>query len=297
MMKKNTYTRAYEACGAFFTETGQMPTIGAIKPIIGVNSPSIISSAIKDWKNALSQTIRKDHSVDPVAPAVLVAAVTDIWEQAMREAKTAIKDKVDELQAKQTALDAKEGILNEEKMRVQQLVHVTEQKFQDGINYLKKEIDQLTAKSLILTEQADHFRAIASDVEKKNAVLTEEIRQEKGKFLRLENQYDKEHEWALKRIDEEKGNYKKQTQNEMQRLQFEATRSKQSSELLQAKVNLMDKQANENRDRIIELERNLSDGKLTMAGLTLNEAKLQNELNAKEERMRLLLNKVNKKGR
>jgi Plasmid replication region DNA-binding N-term len=51
MIKKSTYTRAYEACEAFFAETGQMPTIDAIKPLIGVNSPSTISSAIKAWKN------------------------------------------------------------------------------------------------------------------------------------------------------------------------------------------------------------------------------------------------------
>ena len=50
MIKNSTYTRAYEACEAFFAETGQMPTIDAIKPIIGVNSPSTISSAIKAWK-------------------------------------------------------------------------------------------------------------------------------------------------------------------------------------------------------------------------------------------------------
>ena len=34
MIKISTYTRAYEACEAFFTKTGQMPTIDAIKPII-----------------------------------------------------------------------------------------------------------------------------------------------------------------------------------------------------------------------------------------------------------------------
>ena len=59
MIKKSTYMRAYGACEAFFAETGQMPTIDAIKPLIGVNSPSTISSAIKAWKAALSQTVKK----------------------------------------------------------------------------------------------------------------------------------------------------------------------------------------------------------------------------------------------
>ena len=48
-------------------------------------------------------------------------------------------------------------------------------------------------------------------------------------------------------------------------------------------------------DRISELERSLSDEKLKMAKLTLNEAKLQKELNAKDERIRTLLKKTNQK--
>jgi hypothetical protein len=49
------------------------------------------------------------------------------------------------------------------------------------------------------------------------------------------------------------------------------------------------------RNSISELERSLSDEKLKMAKLTLNEAKLQKELNVKAERIRTLVNKANKK--
>jgi len=61
MTKKSTYTRAYEACEQFFCRNREMPTIDAIKPVIGVNSPSTISSAIKAWKIALAHTIKKDQ--------------------------------------------------------------------------------------------------------------------------------------------------------------------------------------------------------------------------------------------
>jgi hypothetical protein len=57
----------------------------------------------------------------------------------------------------------------------------------------------------------------------------------------------------------------------------------------------MSRQQDVNRDRISELERSLSDEKLKLANLTLNEAKLQKELNAKEERIRSLLKKQIKK--
>jgi hypothetical protein len=112
---------------------------------------------------------------------------------------------------------------------------------------------------------------------------------------RLEIHYDKEHDWALRRIEEEKDSHRQQTQQEMLRLQAETTRSKQAVDLMQAQFDTLSRQQEVNRDRISELERSLSDEKLKMAKLTLNEAKLQKELNAKNERIRTLVNKANKK--
>ena len=295
MIKTSTYTRAYEACEGFFAETGQMPTIDAIRPIIGVNSPSTISSAIKAWKNALSQTIKKDQGILPGVPASLTETVNALWQQALAEARQVFNERYAELQAQQTALATKEAVLNEESARIHQLLHLSEQKYQDEIAYLKKESARLTADSVILTEQAERYRALATEVEKGNAVLKETIKQEQDKVQRLEIQYDKEHDWALMRIEEEKDRHRQQTQHEMIRLQAETTRSKQDLNLLQAKCDMMSRQQDLSRNSISELERSLSDEKLKMAELTLNEAKLQKELNAKNERIRTLVNKANKK--
>jgi len=295
MIKTSTYTRAYEACEAFFAETGQMPTIDAIKPLIGVNSPSTISSAIKAWKNALSQTIKKDQGVLPGVPVSLTDTVNALWQHALTEARQVFNERYDELQAQQVALVAQEAILNEESARIQQLLQLTEQKFQEEIAYLKKESERLTEDSRLLTEHAERYRSLATEAEKDNAVLTETIKQEQDKVQRLELRYDKEHDWALMRIEEEKDSHRQQTQQEMLRLQTETTRSKQAVDLMQAKFDMLSRQQEVNRDRISELERSLSDEKLKMAKLTLNEAKLQKELNAKNERIRILLNKTNKK--
>ena len=136
---------------------------------------------------------------------------------------------------------------------------------------------------------------VATAAEKDNAVLKETIKQEHDKVQRLELRYDKEHDWALMRIEEEKDSHRQQTQQEIQHLQAETIRSKQAVDLMQAKFDMLSKQQEVNRDRITELERNLSDEKLKMAKLTLNEAKLQKELNAKNERIRTFVNKANKK--
>ena len=175
------------------------------------------------------------------------------------------------------------------------MLHLSEQKFQDESTYLKKEIDRLTTDSRLLTEQSERYRSLATEAEKENAVLKETIKQEQDKVQRLETQYDKEHDWALMRIEEEKDNHRQKTQQEMLRLQAETTRSKQDLDLLQAKFDRMVRQQDVSRNSISELERSLSDEKLKMAKLTLNEAKLQKELNAKNERIRLLLIKQNKK--
>ena len=295
MIKKSTYTRAYEACGDFFAETGQMPTIDAIKPLIGVNSPSTISSAIKAWKNDLSQTVKKDQGALPGAPASLTDMVNALWQHALAEARQVFNERHDALQARQADLTAQEAALNEETARVRQLLQLTEQKFQEEIAHLKKEGGRLAEDARLLTEQAGRYRSLATEVEKDNAVLKETIRQEQDKVRRLEIRHDKEHDWALLRIEEEKDSHRQQTQQEMLRLQAETARSKQAADLMQAKFDMLSRQQEVNRDRITELERNLSDEKLKMAKLTLTEAKLQKELNAKNERIRVLVNKANKK--
>src|SRR5665811_2241983 len=96
-----------------------MPTIDAIKPLIGVNSPSTISSAIKAWKNDLSQTIKKDQGVLPGIPSCLTDTVNTLWQQALAEARQIFNERYDELQAQQEALAAQETVLNDEAARIQ----------------------------------------------------------------------------------------------------------------------------------------------------------------------------------
>jgi hypothetical protein len=119
-------------------------------------------------------------------------------------------------------------------------------------------------------------------------VLTETIRQEQDKVQRLEQQYQAEHDWALKRIEEEKDRHRLQTQQEISRCQADSQRSQQALDLLQAKY---DRQVNINeqqRERISALEGQHADDQLKMAEVMLFSVQLQTELNNKDERLRLL---------
>jgi chromosome segregation ATPase len=297
MIKKSTYTRAFEACEIFFTETGQIPTIDAIKPLIGVNSPSTISSAIKEWKLALSTAIKTDKDSLTGVPEALTEAVNACWQQALEEARQVFQAKVEELHIQQRSMEAQEAALHSESERIQHLLQLSEQHHQKEIGRFKKENDRLTDEARRLTDLAEHYRSMATDVEKDNAVLKETIRQEQEKVQRLEIQYDKEHDWALRRIEEEKESHRLQTLQEMTRCHSETKRSQQDLELLQAKFDKLVKVNDDNRERIIELERRLSDEKLIMSKLTLNAAQLQKELNDKDEHLRLLLSKSNKRNK
>jgi hypothetical protein len=97
------------------------------------------------------------------------------------------------------------------------------------------------------------------------------------------------------RIEEEKDSHRQQTQQEMLRLQAETTRSKQAVDLMQAKFDMLSRQQDVNRDRVTELERNLSDEKLKLSEQILQAAYLQKELNDKDERILLLSTKQNKR--
>jgi hypothetical protein len=140
-------------------------------------------------------------SVLPGVPAGLTDTVNTVWQHALAEARQVFDASYDELQAQQAALTAKETALMDESARIHQLLHLSEQKFQDEIEHLKKESGRLTADALSQTEQTERYRSIATEVEKENAVLKETIKQERDKVQRLESHYDKEHDWTLMRIE------------------------------------------------------------------------------------------------
>ena len=291
---KDTYTLAYEACGAYFTGTGKMPTVEAIKAQIGIKSPTTISTAIKDWKATLAKSMDESKATIPGIPPALTAAFVAVWQQAQAASAALYRERLAQLEARETQLDAQAKELEADQARTGHLVELTERRCQEEILFLKKELVRLTEESAKLREESTLHRNLAADAEKQCAVYAEQIRQETEKVKRLETQYDREHDWSLKRIEEEKENHRKNTEQEMKRLQGETNRNKLALEVSQAKVAQMAHQAMADQERIIGLERSISDEKVKQASLLLNEANYQNEINVLRERIRLLITKGKK---
>jgi DNA repair exonuclease SbcCD ATPase subunit len=271
-----------------------MPTVESIKAEIGIKSPTTISTAIKDWKAALSKTLEENQAAITGIPPALKDAFVAVWQQAQAESATAYQERLDKLTARESALADKERELGTEHARIGQLVTLTEQRYQEETKALNNEIIRLTEEAAELKETAARHQQCTTEAEKAMAVQSEQVRQEQDKFHRLETQYNGQHAWMLIRIEEEKENLRQQTQREMAHLKSETTRSKQDAELLKAKLDQALNQATEGRDRGIVLERELSNLKLKLAEMTLNEARLQSEINKKDEKIRLLLTKKTK---
>jgi hypothetical protein len=291
---KDTYTLAFEACGAYFTGTGKMPTVEAIKAEIGIKSPTTISTAIKDWKAGLAKSMDESKAAIPGIPPALTEAFVAVWQQAQAASTDGYQERLAQLAARETQLDAQARELEADQARTGHLVELTERRCQEEILFLKKELARLAEESAQLREESALHRNLATAAEKQCAVYGEQIRQETEKLKRLETQYDREHDWSLKRIEEEKENHRKNTEQEMKRHQIESDRNKHALEMAQAKLGQMANQVTVDQERIVGLERSLSDEKVKQANLLLNEANHLNKINALQDRIRLLMAKGKK---
>ena len=257
-MKKNTYTLAYEACEKLFSESGQIPTIEAIKLLIGISSLNTISIAIKDWKKNLSKTRQVNINDSDGAPSFLREAISDIWQQALLQATDNLQSQWEECRIQQQLLADKESDLIEERIRAQHLTLLTEQKLQEEITNLKSELAQMSLKSAQDHERIDNLISLTSELKANNSAHLIQLDQARDNYVLLEKQYNKEHDWALKRIDEEKSLCQQNAQHEIKRLQAECHSHKKSAALLQAKVDAMTAQTKDYQAIIGALEKRLS---------------------------------------
>ncbi|OAI16230.1 hypothetical protein A1507_11765 [Methylomonas koyamae] len=83
--RTDTYTLAYECCAIVLSEDGRFPTIEAIRDRIGVNSPTVISRAIKDWTLHFANK-HKETFERPDMPAVMLDTAASLWQLALKEA-------------------------------------------------------------------------------------------------------------------------------------------------------------------------------------------------------------------
>lgn len=223
MRRNDTYWTSLQACDQVFKETGAIPTIVVIRDRIGINSPNIISQAIKDFKGSLADQVVKARKDLTGMPAPVVNLAMDLWEAAKAEALASARQRQEEWAGREQALVESGSQLTLELAKSRQ---VAEQ--------LAEELDEAHAKLRQAERQAQMDQT--SQLEARLAELSGELAQEKQRRISAEVAYEKQNEWALKRIAEEKEALKRQYAQELSQLKTSAQKLKADNQLLQAKL-------------------------------------------------------------
>ena len=218
--RTDTYEQAYHACSELFSETSKMPTIASVKERIGVNSPVTIKKAIDDWLIHLAADFIDRHH-NPGIPDVLFESISSVWKLALSETEKAYVKKNKKL--------LEQGKDTEERIKVatQQIQQALQEKEQliarfeaqeHYISHFKEEHKALQDQQQILQETAKIARQECEQVN--NQCINLQAKYDEAK-QQWEERYEKEHDWMLRRIQEEKERIEQAYQLEFIKLQSE----------------------------------------------------------------------------
>lgn len=208
-MTKNTdtYALAYECCDTVFLEDGRFPTIDAIRDRIHVNSPAVIKRAMNDWTLHFVEKHRwrLEH---PNMPAVIVDAAESLWKLAL-------------LQAEQSYSERKAALTNQEFEWKKQIAEL-EETLADRQSVCEIDRTRLTnelqAKTELITEVRNKLEMTAARLDESERALSDtqqSLSRVEGALAEARSahtmqakewtaKFDQDHDWHLKRIDEEK---------------------------------------------------------------------------------------------
>ena len=236
MRRNDTYWTSLQACDQVFKETGAIPTIVVIRDRIGINSPNIISQAIKDFKGSLADQVVKARKDLTGMPAPVVNLAMDLWEAAKAEALASAQQRQDEWAGREQALVAEIAQLSLELEQHQQL----SRQLADELDQTQASLQQAHERHKQSETNRQTERHLQQDrynqLEARFLETAEELTQEKQRRISAEVAYEKQNEWALKRIDEEKDSLKKHYNKELSQLKSSTQKLKADNQLLQAKL-------------------------------------------------------------
>lgn len=215
--RTQTYDLAYRACSELFGETGKPPTIASVKEKISVNSPVTIKKAIDDWLIHLAADFISRRE-KPGIPDILFESISSLWKSAVTEAEKT-------LDKKSNALSEREKEIGEHlKKTDDQLKTALQEKdqlavrFKDQEQYaqhLKEELKVLHSEQVAVLEDAKVARQAYEESTKQSINLQAKYDEAQQHWQeRLEN----EHDWMLKRIQDEKERFDQVQKQEMNQL-------------------------------------------------------------------------------
>lgn len=264
----DTYARAYEACGAVFTERARFPTIELIRERIGVNSPTVIKRAITDWTLAFAEQAR-ERRARPDLPAALLDAADSLWALALREARAQFDGDRQAWAAERTELEARLATAEQNLASLAQdfaayrTAHTAERDTQ--AQALAQRDQQLDAES---AGRAVAEQALAA-LRVEHGVLAATLEVERTQFAQRhqewEARFEGEHRWHLQRIAEEQSRLERTQQRELAKRDSELVRLTLERDQLETRGRLLEAQQAEAQGRRTALEEQLAVSRESLA--------------------------------
>lgn len=255
--RTDTYSLAYECCDAVFFEEGRFPTIDAIRDRIHVNSPAVIKRAMNDWTLHFVEKHRRKLE-NPNMPAVIVDAAESLWKLALNQAESEYEVRNREIALRESEwksqilsmendLKEKETNWHDGRERMNNEILVKSESIKEFAGKLDVTANQLReAETLLSTAQQSLSRVEGALAESRSA---QEI-QAKEWSAKLE----REHDWHLKRIEEEKDAVRDHYSKTITKLNQSLEIGKMDQESLRARLTRIMNQVGDSLERQTKLE-------------------------------------------
>lgn len=279
----NTYELAYECCDTVFFEDGRFPTIDSIRERIHVNSPAIIKRAMNDWTLHFAERHREKLQ-NPNMPSLLIDASESIWKLALTEANQAFSERSREL-------DLREAEWKSEIAAIQQLLKESEVNWNAEKLSLNTELESQSArltetiakleqKSTSLDETERALSETKQALSRADGALTEARSAHESQAKEWAAKFDRDHDWHLKRIEEEK---------EALRAQHAKTISDQSRSLQMARMD-----QDSLRARLTQIMNQVGDSLERQSKLEVEMEQLKESIIGKDKALQVALEKFEK---
>lgn len=230
----DTYERAYAACDQLAAQ-GLKPTVKRVAQHIGVNTPALISPAIKDWLVS-SAADRQERLQIPEVPDALVESVSAQWRLAVESARQALaaergafEQEKTEIRTTLLTLQAAHAALGQEYSAYRQAAEADRQQLRETLAQRDLDLQQSRADFTAATQAlADARETVARLTGSLEAAQQEQARRQQDWQARLES----DHHWHLTRIEEEKERARQDAAEKITQLASNLTLARQQIDTL-----------------------------------------------------------------
>jgi len=238
----DSYNRAYDACDDVLIEDGRFPTVEAVRQRIDTNSPAIIKRAINDWLLNFAKK-HKERMRRPDLPEALMEAVDNIWKTATDQSKASFESESKAFYAREMELESHIAFHKCAYEKLKEDEELQKSHYEKQILILKDELKEATfrlnEKEDALLFHRDQLITTQKEHSATQATLVELRRSYDEQLIAWKDRFDQEHNWHLKRIEEEKDSIRQGYKSDIERLKNKVQTEVLEKEILSTRLTQM----------------------------------------------------------